>query len=96
MAEPRNSSSLSRSDASSAQGIPSASRSVPSRMHSLSTIFLVLSHERDCPLRYRLPTRFETMPTSKFGGGLEELGAIAIDMVAELDRRAGIRLDELA
>jgi hypothetical protein len=36
------------------------------------------------------------MPTSKFGGGLEELGAIAIDMVAELDRRAGIRLDELA
>ncbi len=35
-----------------------------SRMNSLSTIFLVLSHERDRPLRYRLAARLDTMPSS--------------------------------
>jgi hypothetical protein len=33
-------------------------------MNSLSTMFLVLSHEREGPLRYLLATRFETMPSS--------------------------------
>src|SRR5262249_2153573 len=49
---------------SSAQGMPFASRSVPRRTNSLSTMFLVLSHERDGPLRYRLAARLETMPSS--------------------------------
>jgi hypothetical protein len=51
IAGPANSSRPSRSDANSAQGTPSESRSVPRRMNSLSTLFLVLSHDRDRPLR---------------------------------------------
>jgi hypothetical protein len=38
-------------------------------MNSLSTSFLVLSHERDGPLRYRLVTRFETIPPCPISQG---------------------------
>jgi hypothetical protein len=60
---PANSSRPSRSDASSAQGTPSEFRSVPRRMNSLSNMFLIFSHERDGPLRYRPAARLETMPS---------------------------------
>ena len=55
-------------------------------MNSLSTMFLVLSHARDSPLRYRLATRFgDDAFELELGRGHKELRAIAINMVAELD-----------
>ena len=58
-------------------------------------MFLVLSHERDrsaaipagCPLGH-------DALEPELGRGLKEPGAVALDMIAELDRAAGIRLDQ--
>jgi hypothetical protein len=58
-------------------------------------MFLVLSQLREGPPAIEaLDALRDVAFEPKLGGGLKELGAIAIDMVAELDRRPGIRLDQ--
>jgi hypothetical protein len=59
-------------------------------------MFLVLSHDRDRPLRYRLaaPLGNDALQ-AKIGRGSKEPGTVALNMIAELDRAAGIRLNQL-
>jgi hypothetical protein len=60
-----------------------------------STMFLVFSHERDGPLRYRLFVRLEKISSSpSLDRRPKEFCSIALELIAELDWRALVRIDQ--